>query len=401
MPDSQVRRPQYLANWLAAHSLLPLAQKTIIVTGSKGKGSTARMIAWHLQRAGYRVGLVVSPEELHHLDRIRIHNRPIKANDFIRLVQQIMPPLFLLEKTIHQEGHSFYYHSPSDLFLVLALAWFHEQAVDYWVLEGGRGAQFDLIGQIPAQIGVVTSVFLEHASFLGSDEQAIANDKFSLLNNCQSVVAPVSLARWLPAQKHQVAWLPVQQPSAPPNVREPLVDEPFWLGQARALSKKVIELLGEQASEHWDSPSFSRHGKWLLDAAVADNALDAQLLQSLSHRKVAVLLGLTRDKAVLAVSQALATAGLTAQYQLNLTSNDNNVSEPQLEVPTVSLLNLQTGFTPVQISTLQAFAAHYDLIYCVGVQLTLRSLRAALGVEQLVGPNFDQSMIKDDSSRLH
>src|SRR3990172_3369668 len=72
-----------------------LALPTVHIAGTKGKGSTAAMVAWGLAFSGYRTGLYTSPH-LHHIrERIRtltpeklrfsggprIHGRPLSPRD--------------------------------------------------------------------------------------------------------------------------------------------------------------------------------------------------------------------------------------------------------------------------------------------------------------------------------
>jgi hypothetical protein len=359
-----------------------------VVTGSKGKGSTARMVAWHLQQAGMKVGLIVSPEELHHLDRLRINNQPIEPTLFVQLVQALMPSI----DQAAQRGGAYYYHSPADLFMLLGLAWFAREQVDYVVLEGGRGAQFDLIGQIPARIGVVTSVFLEHAAFIGPDKEAIARDKLSLVHHCDQVFAPRGIADfYLPPHPEKMIWVDSSIDSQRSTLGSALPVEPRWLLQARQFATLIVQSLGFAVTETWDSPSFTRYqlggaGSWILDGAIAPMALDDRLLADLALKKTAVVMGLTRDKAPQLVSAALANAGLSAQYQIELHRGGENLSDTGLGLPSIGELDLQTGFDPAARSALFALSRQFELVYCVGVQLFLRNLRIALDCSALVGP---------------
>ena len=64
---------------------------TIVIAGTKGKGSTAAMTAAILTAAGYRTGLYHSP----HLDRVEerliIDGRPCPAEEFAALVEYVRP----------------------------------------------------------------------------------------------------------------------------------------------------------------------------------------------------------------------------------------------------------------------------------------------------------------------
>ena len=65
--------------------------KIVHITGTKGKGSTAAMIASVLKAAGYRAGLFSSP----HLDRVEeriaIDGQPCTDEEFVRLVDRLRP----------------------------------------------------------------------------------------------------------------------------------------------------------------------------------------------------------------------------------------------------------------------------------------------------------------------
>ena len=51
--------------------------RSVHITGTKGKGSTAAMLATVLQTAGYRVGLFTSPHLVHVEERIQLNGIPI------------------------------------------------------------------------------------------------------------------------------------------------------------------------------------------------------------------------------------------------------------------------------------------------------------------------------------
>src|SRR5665647_507812 len=142
--DSETRAPTVFREVWGRLGLVPSADRVILITGSKGKGTVARLIAWNLQRRGYRVGLVVTPEELSHLDRIRLDNEPIPISEFEAHLSTILP--HLMEALAADEPDR--YLSPTGVFLTVALSWFKPRLVDWYVIEGGRGVQADEIGQL-------------------------------------------------------------------------------------------------------------------------------------------------------------------------------------------------------------------------------------------------------------
>ena len=66
------------------------AARSVHVAGTKGKGSTAAMIASVLKQSGYRVGLYTSPHLLSFTERLQCNGRPIAEADFARLTESLM-----------------------------------------------------------------------------------------------------------------------------------------------------------------------------------------------------------------------------------------------------------------------------------------------------------------------
>ena len=63
--------------------------RIVHVAGSKGKGSTAAMLAAILGRAGYRTGLFTSPHLSRHEERFQIDGRPISPAELAQLLTEI------------------------------------------------------------------------------------------------------------------------------------------------------------------------------------------------------------------------------------------------------------------------------------------------------------------------
>lgn len=157
--------------------LLDTPREYAVVTGSKGKGSTAAITAKLLQCLGHRVGLVTGPHLVHWYERIRINGAMIPQPDFLRILSELAP--FIRAEEDHLSASQ--YISPQGIFLLIALQWFNEQHVTAAVLEVGRGGRFDDISLVPNMVSLFTPIVLEHVQYLGRTLERIAWHKCGII----------------------------------------------------------------------------------------------------------------------------------------------------------------------------------------------------------------------------
>ena len=69
------------------------------IAGTKGKGSTAAVIASILQAGGHRVGLFTSPHLERYEERIRIDDEMIDEHDLVELVNRLADVTRTLSRT--------------------------------------------------------------------------------------------------------------------------------------------------------------------------------------------------------------------------------------------------------------------------------------------------------------
>ncbi len=383
--DREVRRPDVFAAIAAEHHILPPPARTILITGSKGKGSCARLVAAYLQQQGRKVGLVVTPEERHHLDRIRINGAPIAEDEFLRLLASFRPSL---EATANSVTDS-YYHPPTAIFLLIALKYFRECEVDYIVIEGGRGAQFDEIGQLQAAVGIVTSILPEHLGKLGPSLRDVCLDKFSLAGHCDVLVC--SEQSWQQAQSLHV---PLEHRRiCVAETGDTFSDYPAWLAVADAMARRTLEVLGVQAGAFpaedniLASCQVITHGKSsvlqagqvvFLDGAVAADCLDFAYINSARCKPHAVVFGMSADKDAQAIAGALAEQGYGLQYFFEAASKIRHVSPLPFVSQWAGRFDTETGLDEASRNALLQLIAQHERIYVVGVQIFLRSVRNAL-----------------------
>ena len=78
--------------------------RAVHITGTKGKGSTAAMLASALQACGYRVGLFTSPHLVHVEERMQVDGVPITAAELVDGLTTLEPAIRELEPTFFEIG---------------------------------------------------------------------------------------------------------------------------------------------------------------------------------------------------------------------------------------------------------------------------------------------------------
>ena len=161
------------------------------VAGTKGKGSTAAMLAAALAAAGHRVGLFTSPHLERFEERFRVlcsrsgavntgrdvatsrlwEDSTATADEFVALVRHVARAAGRVEAGTGS--------APTYFELATAIGWTHfeRRAVDIAVLEVGLGGRLDATNVCRPLVCAVTNVSRDHTALLGRDPAAIAREK--------------------------------------------------------------------------------------------------------------------------------------------------------------------------------------------------------------------------------
>jgi len=156
---------------------------TVHITGSKGKGSTAAMVASVLSECGYRVGLFTSPH-LHIMrERIQIEGRPISPDKFADLVERLWP----IAEGMTQDHWEFV--TTFEMLTAMAFKVFADTKQDFQIVEVGLGGKLDATNVVTnPMVSVLTSISLDHTEILGDTIQEIARDKAGIIRSGSTVV---------------------------------------------------------------------------------------------------------------------------------------------------------------------------------------------------------------------
>lgn len=156
--------------------------KAIHVAGTNGKGSVCTFISSVLSECGYKTGLFLSPFVFEFGERISINKTKISANDFLRILNNILPKIKKLTK-IYGDFTQF------EIITAVAFVYFKEQNCDIIVLETGIGGRLDATNIIKSPLlCVITSVSKDHTNMLGDSIKKIATEKAGIIKKNSTVV---------------------------------------------------------------------------------------------------------------------------------------------------------------------------------------------------------------------
>ncbi len=151
----------------------------IHITGTNGKGSTARMIESLLASMGLRVGLYTSPHVSSPCERIRVAAVELDQPTFGRAIGDIAR---LVE--VAELGPLSWFET------VTAAAFLHfaNEAVEVAVVEVGMLGKFDATNVVDGQIAVITNVGRDHTDGAPGWWRRIAEEKAGIVKPGASVV---------------------------------------------------------------------------------------------------------------------------------------------------------------------------------------------------------------------
>ena len=162
----------------------------IHIAGTKGKGSTAAMMAAALAASGVRTGVYCSPH-LHRLEeRFCIDRRPASPRELVELVDEIRPVVERLElddpHLVNHRGPTFF-----EITTAMGLLHFARRKVQAVVLEVGMGGRLDSTNVVHPVLSLITGISFDHVRQLGNTLGAIAYEKAGIIKRSRPVISGV------------------------------------------------------------------------------------------------------------------------------------------------------------------------------------------------------------------
>jgi dihydrofolate synthase/folylpolyglutamate synthase len=145
----------------------------IHLTGTNGKGSTARMISALLAAHQLSVGSYTSPHLEHVTERIARNDEPIETEEFARVMGELAS---LEDQRFFEERPSYF-----ELLTAAGFAWFSQVAVDVAAVEVGLLGRWDATNVADGQVTVVTNVGKDHTNGRGDWRRRVAEEKAGIV----------------------------------------------------------------------------------------------------------------------------------------------------------------------------------------------------------------------------
>jgi dihydrofolate synthase/folylpolyglutamate synthase len=229
------------------------AAPSIHITGTNGKGSTARMVTALLQTYGLSVGLHTSPDLERITERLSRNGEVISDEAFAEQLEAIAE----LEVLTGVRPTRF------DVLTLTAFRWFADIAVDVMVNEVGLGGRWDSTNIADGSVAVITNVGLDHVDIIGPTRADIAREKAGIVKKGATLVLGET----------DPALLPIFETT--PASRIWLRDRDFAANEnAVAVGGRALEL--RTPSTRYEDVFLSLHGAHQGDnAAIALAAVEA------------------------------------------------------------------------------------------------------------------------------
>ena len=158
-----------------------LARHVITVAGTNGKGSTVAMIDAIARAHGLNSGTYTSPHLRRYSERVAINGEPVADRALVDAFERI-------EAARTQPGCDVISLSYFEVGTLAAALIFQQAALDVVVLEVGLGGRLDAVNLFDADVGVVTTIGIDHVDYLGDNIDLIGREKAGIFRTGKAAV---------------------------------------------------------------------------------------------------------------------------------------------------------------------------------------------------------------------
>jgi len=148
-----------------------LQERSVAITGSNGKGSTAAFCASIGRAYGLRTGLFTSPHLFRINERFQIDGTPIDDGLLSQFAARVETAIATISKRRAEQFGAF------EAMFALACLHFQESDCEFLVFEAGIGGRYDPVRLLGSFVTAVVSVDYEHVELLGNSLEEIVSDK--------------------------------------------------------------------------------------------------------------------------------------------------------------------------------------------------------------------------------
>ena len=158
--------------------------KFVHVAGTNGKGSVCAFLEAVLKEHGKTTAAFTSPHLVKVNERIRLNGQDISDERFKDVCSRVKECVeAAVEKGVNQP--SFF-----EMMFLMALCIMEEEQPDICLIETGMGGRYDATNVIIPEVSVITSISMDHMSFLGNTLAQIAEKKAGIIKDgCRVVTA--------------------------------------------------------------------------------------------------------------------------------------------------------------------------------------------------------------------
>ena len=267
------------------------AFRSILIAGTNGKGSVAKLLSSMMPDAG----LYTSPHLVRLNERISIGGREISDDD----LREVFPAVKHAASTAKD-----LLYPPTSFELITAMAFLYfRDRVRFAVLEVGLGGRLDATNIVDQDVSVITSIGLDHQQFLGTTIEAIAAEKAGIIKSSEPVIIGPSADLPVIRERAGNRLMRGADLSRYPELRPQLLGR--YQLENIAVAIRAAECLGISKEDivrgvnttTWPG-RLERRGRFLLDGAhnVAAASALAAFLREFHPEGVWVVFGVMADK---------------------------------------------------------------------------------------------------------